>query len=508
MTRITGKRARRSAALGLSLVMASGVIAGCSGSSSEQPENSVLRIGMLYGSPDSESWIRQQFTDTFEYTHPNVTLEIVYANNYNDMNYNQPPKEGEKQPDPYDKLKELMTGKNPIDVIMIDYPMLQRTTQDGFLQQLDPLIAKDKFDISDYVPTVIDGLKAAGDSKIYALTPTFNSSALFYNKKIFADAGVQPPTDKMTWNQVFDLARKVSKGKGETQTFGLQMNRWGGDAFGDIQTYIAPLELKMYDDKGEKMLVDSGPAWSNAWKTMIDLYKDKVLATQEDLNKLNEARQKKMEKDKSSFNPYQSGNDYFSSGNVAMMVSDYNFISELKRTKDMAVKNKDIKVVDWDVVTVPVFEEKPDVGGSSYLGQPMGINAKAQNPEGAWEFIKFINSREWAKLKSRSTYEIPARQEFIKPIDGMQYNIKAFYTLKPVTPPNMAMEQLGREKPGIYEVNTIGQAAFQEALTGKKTPEEAVKEWAVKGNALLQKLKTNPQGNTGGGTTDGAASGG
>ncbi|SDT40555.1 multiple sugar transport system substrate-binding protein [Paenibacillaceae bacterium GAS479] len=509
MTIITGKRARRGAALGLSLIMASGVIAGCSGSSSDQAEKSVLRIGMLYGSPDSESWIRQQYTDTFEYTYPNISLEIVYANNYNDMNYNQPPKEGEKQPDPYAKMQDMMTGKNPVDVVMVDFNQLQRMTQDGLLQQLDPLIAKDKFDISDYVPTVIEGIKAAGDSKIYVLTPTFNGSALFYNKKIFADAGVQPPTDKMTWNQVFDLARKVSKGKGETQTFGLQMNRWGGDPFNDIQTYTAPLQLKMFDDKGEKMLVDSGPAWTKAWDTMIKLYKDKIMPTQEDMTKISEARQKKMEKDKSNFNPYMNSNDLFSSGNVAMTISDYNYISELKRNKDMAASNKEIKVVDWDVVTVPVFEEKPDVGGNSYLGQPMGINAKAQNPEGAWEFIKFLNSREWAKLKSRSTNEIPAREEFIKPIDGMQYNIKAFYTLKPIEPVNnTAMELLGREKPGIYEVYQVGQQVFQEALKGNKTAEEAIKEWAVKGNALLQKLKTNPQGNTGGGTAEGAASGG
>ncbi|SDT40590.1 multiple sugar transport system substrate-binding protein [Paenibacillaceae bacterium GAS479] len=505
---IMGKRTRRSAALGLSLIMVSGVIAGCSGSSSEQPENSVLRIGMMYGSADNESWVRQQFTDTFEYMNPNITLEIVYANEYNYIYNGQSNKEVEKQPDPYEKLKELMTGANAIDVVMIDYYNLIRASQDGLLQQLDPLIAKDKFDISDYVPTVIDGLKAAGDSKIFALTPTFSSSALFYNKKIFADKGVQPPTDKMTWNQVFDLARKVSGGKGETQIFGLQMNRWGGDPFNDIYSYTAPLNLKMYDDKGEKMLVDSGPAWSNVWKTMIDLYKDKVLPTQEDITKLNEARQKKMEKEQSNFNPYMNNNDLFSSGNVAMTIGDYSLISDIKRTNDMAEKNKEIKSVDWDVVTVPVFEEKPDVGGNVQLSQPFGINSKAQNPEDAWEFIKFINSRDWAKLKSRSTYEIPAREEFIKPMDGMQYNIKAFYALKPVTEFNFALEKLGREKPGIYEVHSIGQTAFQEALTGKKTPEEAVKEWAVKGNALLQKLKTNPQGNTGSGTAEGAASGG
>ncbi|MCM3746246.1 extracellular solute-binding protein [Paenibacillus pasadenensis] len=501
---IKGKKARRGAALGLSLVMASGVIAGCSGESSEQKEPSVVRIGMMYGSADNETWFRQQFTDTYELMNKNVTFEIVYANDYNAMNYSGQP--NEKQPDPYEKMKDMLTGKNPVDVVVIDYPQLSRLTQDGMLQQLDPLIAKDKFDISDYVPSVIDGIKDAGDSKIYALTPTFTSSALFYNKKIFADAGVQPPADGMTWNQAFDLARKISKGSGKDQTFGLQFNRWGGDAYNDIQSYIAPLGLKVFDDKGEKMLVDSGTAWKDAWETMIKLYKDKVVPSPEDSQKIMDEMRKAAEKSSAGYNPYM--NDLFNSGKLGMVIGDYYFVNELRNAKNASETNKSIKLIDWDVVTVPVFEEKPGVGGNINLSQAMGINAKAQNPDGAWDLIKFLNGRDWAKLKSRSTYEIPARQEFIKPIDGMQYNMKAFTTLKPIPAQTDAFERIAREKPGIYEMQGIGSQIFQEVLSGKKTVDEGIKEWAVKGNALLQKLKTNPKGSMGGGMEGGAVSGG
>src|SRR5690606_7027593 len=117
-------------------------------------------------------------------------------------------------------------------------------------------ITQDKFDLSDYVPTVIEGIKAAGDNSIYALTPTFTSSALYYNKKIFADRGVEPPTDKMSWNDVFAKARQLADGEGLDRTFGFSFNRWTSDGFSDVQNYSSALQLRTWDDKGDKMLVN------------------------------------------------------------------------------------------------------------------------------------------------------------------------------------------------------------------------------------------------------------
>lgn len=488
-----GKSVRKGAAIGLSLIMASAVLSACSGASNDKTEKRVLRIGLVSGSSTDSSYVRQQFTDTFEYTHPNIELQFAYATDYQDQAYEMmdPTK---KQPDPYEKMKELMTGTNPVDVVLFDYNQLARMTQDGLLQQLDPLITKDKFDISDFVPTVIDGIKDAGDNNIYALTPTFTGSALFYNKKIFQDAGVQPPTDNMTWNQVFDLARKVSSGTGKDQKFGIQIDRFGWDAYRNLQTYVQPLQLKIFDDKQEKMLVDSGDAWKNAWKTIAEQYKNKVMPTQQDIQKISEAYQQN-DGGKVAYNPFNG--DLFNSGNLGMVISGNYFVTELINAKKAEGKIKGFKPVDWDVVTVPTFEEKPGVGIASSLGNMMGINAKAQNQDDAWELIKFLNGKEWAKLKSRATYEIPSRQEFIKPLEGLDYNIKAFYSLKPVLSSDLEQDRIVRQKPGIQEVYSMPQQLFQEVLDGKKSVDEAINEWAAKGNVVLQKLKANPNGDSG-----------
>lgn len=487
-----GLRIRKFAALSLTLALSVGLLAACSSGSNKTAETSVLRIGVLYGGSDNEPYFRQQYTDMFEMTHPNVQFEIVGAINYDDQRYEQSdPEKPVKQPDPYEKMKEMLTGQNPVDVVVLDYNMLRRLTQDNLLQQLDPLIQQDKFDLSDYVPTVIDGIKAAGDNNIYALTPTFTSSALFYNKKMFLDAGIEPPTDKMSWDDMLNKARQMAKGEGADRQFGFSFNRWQSDGFSDTQVYSQALQLKTWDDKGEKMLVNSDQ-WESVWNTVASLHKENIVPNQEYYTLLNEKRGEAGVND-----PFYG--DMFIKGKVAMTIGEYNYINELKKASDNASKIKDFVPVDWDVVTVPTNPSDPTTGGNIGLNQLMGINANAQNSKDAWEFIKYSNSKEWAKLKSRSLYEMVARKEFLKPIGGLQYNLDAFTTLKPLPPTNSNADRIFNEKPGIWNAQQPGYELFAEVLKGTKTAKEALAEWETKGNAVLEEIKNNPQGQGGGG---------
>ncbi|XEC96903.1 ABC transporter substrate-binding protein [Paenibacillus tarimensis] len=471
--------------IGLSLTMMISLLAACSkGNGETGTDTRVLRIGVLYGGEDNEPWFRQQFTDSFELLNQNIEIQIVPAIN-NESMWNPRPNQGderEEQPDPYEEMQKMMTGSNPVDVVVTDIGMLRRMVQDNLLKELDPLIQQENFDISDYVPTVLEGIKAAGDNKIYALTPTFTSSAMFYNKRIFQEKGVEPPTDNMMWDDVINKARLVAGGEGEERTFGLMLNRWGGDGFWDIQNFAAPLQLRMFDDKAEKMLVNS-PQWEKVWTTVIDLYREKISPKGEDMwgRTYSEDR---------PYNPFE--NDLFLSGRVAMMIGDYYYLNDLKRAFNQKDNIEGFTMVDWDVVTVPQFPEAPGIGGNIYLNQLMGINANAQNSDDAWKFIKFLNGKEWAKLKSRSTNEMVARKEFIKPREGMDYNIAAFYTLKPV-PVYSNNEDIYRKYPYIYDaVQSPGQMLFQQVMEEKKTVKEALAEWETQGNANLLQMKENP----------------
>ncbi len=445
----------------------------------------VLRIASNYGG-SSEEYFRQQFSEVFEFAHPNIKIEVVPIVDHDQYRY-APPKPGEKQQDPMEKLKELMTGANPPDLVMVDLAQLPELVDNNMLLQLDPMITKDKFDISDIVPSVIDGLKSMGNGNLYALSPSFTSSALMYNKKLFDDAGVPYPKDDMTWDDMFNIAKLVAKGEGDQRKYGFAFSTYsyGDNLFYEMNNYYTnALQLRMFNDAGDKMTVDSDQ-WEKVWKTMQGLVKEKVFPEPMDPSKMGG-----MMKSQEEYNPFQ--NDMFKSGRLAMTIVQNYQINDMINANKNAVNVKGFTPIDWDIVTVPTHPEAKGKGGNIYMNGVMGINAKAQNQPDAWAFLKFVNGEEYARLKSRSLNQnqMVARKKYIQPKDGLTYNIKALYTLTPV--PFNEMNKIYREKPYIGQVQGIGMQYFKKAMEGTTGIRESLKEWQTAGDAALLKLKDNP----------------
>ncbi|TDF96623.1 ABC transporter substrate-binding protein [Paenibacillus piri] len=448
----------------------------------------VLRVATSFGYGDDE-YFRQQFTEVFEFANPNIKLEMISTADES-MRYGR--YDPNKKPaDPMEKLKEVMQGDNPPDVVMVNYEQLEDLIGGNLLMQLDPMITKDKFDTSDMVPAVIDGLKKVGDNKLYALAPTFNSSALIFNKQMFDEAGVSYPKDKMTWDETFDLGKRLTKGEGDNRKYGFSFSTQSmGDMFYSMQqAYTLPLQLSMFDEKGEKMTVDTDQ-WEKVWKRMVQLSQDKITPQQQEPAAM---KSRVMNASGEDFNPFQF--DDFLSGRVAMSIINYGQISQINNANKNAQSIKGFTPIDWDVVTMPVHPEAPEVGGQIGMNGIMGINTKAQNVDDAWKFIKFINGEDWARLKSTSSYNIVTRKKYIKPKDGVQFHMEAFTTL---TPAPQVDGKVFRSNPNIYPAQDIGRRLFNDVVQGKMQVREALKKWQTDGDAMLQQIQNNPNGIPGG----------
>ncbi|WP_080840393.1 ABC transporter substrate-binding protein [Cohnella massiliensis] len=484
-------RFRKLALAGISLTLAGTLLAACSGGNeTDDPNNRrTLRIGTMYGSSQDEQYFRQQYTDLFEFTHGNIDIEIVPAIDWTETQFEEQTPETQ-QPDPLEKVKEIMTGPNPVDVMILnDSSMLSTMVQENLLKPLDPLMKEDEIDTAEYVPAVIEGIKDLGDGQnLYALAPTYSPSALFYNKKMFSNLGITPPTNGMTWEELFNLARQLKTGEGQDATFGFTFNQWGySNGYYDLTSFAAPLQLKMFDEKGETMTINT-PQWKNVWTTYTDLFKDKVLPSQEDL-----VFEQPATDGPYRYNPYEQ--QPFFRGKVAMVIGSYSMISEIDTFNRNVDKFENMEALDWDVVSVPTFAEAPGISGYIYMNTLAAINSQAPNPDDAWEFVKFMNGKEWGKLRARSSYELPSLIEYAKPKEGMSYNMEAFTTTKPIPQQNLAVySKLYQERPNLNLIDSLANTQYNKVVNGEMSVEEALAEFETKGNELLQKIKLTPTG--------------
>lgn len=430
-----------------------------------------LRIGLVtYGAfADTEKYFRQDFLELYEITHPNTKIEIRSVS-AETTSYDKPV-------DTFALMKELMTGNDPVDLVVIEgLNQLPKYLENNLLAPLDTFIAKGKFDASKLAPGLIDGIKSfATDGKLYALAPLINSAALFYNRKMFDDKGIAYPEDGMTWEQTFKLAEQLNEGKGKDRTFGFAFYQtYDSDIKTDISIFKQALGLRAYDENAEKMTVNT-PEWTRLLEQYIALRKSNTLPT--------------------SFNTTTGGDrayfyqEPFSDSKVAMMIANYNYISEqLINSNESATRDGSREPIEWDVVTVPTHPEAPGVGGEMLIQGLMGLNAKAQNAEGAWDFMEFINGPEWARIKSRSQPFLSSHVDFAKPKEGLNYNIKAFLSLKPALPIDDS-NLYSKYSYDLDSVNGIGLDKMEEVIKGKKKLKDVLAQWETEGNAKLQQLR-------------------
>lgn len=96
-------------------------------------EQRVLRIGSLWSNGD-DSYLRQNFTDLYELTHPDVKLEFVPAVDLEKSRFtNSYIVEG---PETLEHMRDIMLGSNPVDVIIGDSNLIRSLAEYNLLEPL------------------------------------------------------------------------------------------------------------------------------------------------------------------------------------------------------------------------------------------------------------------------------------------------------------------------------------------------------------------------------------
>lgn len=106
-------------------------------------------------------------------------------------------------------LVAIASGAPP-DVLMIDRLNIPAFVEGGYIQPLDPFIAKSDLDLSIFYDSEIQSCQYKG--KTYTLPlPTASLSLLYYNRALFAESGLDPNQPPETWDQMAQYAKRIQR---------------------------------------------------------------------------------------------------------------------------------------------------------------------------------------------------------------------------------------------------------------------------------------------------------
>jgi len=224
------------------------------------------------------------------------------------------------------------------------------------------LIKKHGIDLSRLDPTIVDAVKQASGGKLYGLPVTTTNLVLYYNKDVFNKFGVPFPKDGMTWDEVMDMNKKLTRLDGGVQYFGFTHL-----PFHSFR--LNPLSIPHADMTTDKPTINK----DERWKTFFDIFYTQPLDApgyREGVLKLNRT---------------PDLNDFVKSKNVGMFM----YLSSL-----IYAWEKEMQGLNWDIVSLPTIKGQPAVGSQSYPSY-YGITKMAQNKDAAVQVLKYLVSDEF-----------------------------------------------------------------------------------------------------------------
>jgi multiple sugar transport system substrate-binding protein len=166
---------------------------------------------LIYAAGVSKEEFDKRFRATLEKKFPHITFNYQTSGTGNN-------------------ITDLVTRGEIPDIIRTDIP----TLRSGYLDlnlgvDLTPYVTKYKYDLNRFNPVFINEIKDyTRDGKLYGLpVPPFFPNVLYYNKDLFDKFGVPYPKDGMTWDEVYELSKKMTRMDGGKQIRGFSANLTG-----------------------------------------------------------------------------------------------------------------------------------------------------------------------------------------------------------------------------------------------------------------------------------------
>ncbi len=287
------------------------------------------------------------------------------------------------------------------------------------------------------------------DEKQWAIALGANSLALYYNKTIFREAGLDPEKPPQTWHDFLNYALQIKKATGGKSATGEEIWTAAIGCVGNVAQDHNILEMiavqmgqKPVSDSLTQSLVDQ-PKFVEALEFYTDFVKKHGIWTEEAPH---EARA-------------------FLENRCAMVMSGSWYVRVFKNGE-----------IDFAIAPIPQIDPNNKYVHATFWGEV--VSADCKHPDIAWDFIKFCAERENMLHYFRETNRQPTRR------DANESARQEYPLLRPY------FEQLEYAglwfKPWEMDWKDIQIEAIDDVLYGDKTAQEALTEAAKLETEMLQ----------------------
>lgn len=372
-----------------------------------------------------EAWAA--IRDGFCSLHPGIEIELLVV--------------------PWNNAQKLLTaivGGVPPDVTMIDRPIMSQWASRGALVPLDELIERDQLDGGQFFRHTWE--ETFYDGHHWVLPFNTDARALFYNRKFFREAGLDPEKPPRTWDELkrYSDQLTVLDAKGKIQRLGFApLVSASGFGTAGLETYAWQLGGESISADGTRVTMNT-KEWLQALEWAIDF-----------VDQYPGGGLKGLLGSLGDTGAY--GQDPFITGKIAMWEQGCWYLRTLRKYGPD---------VDFGLGDIPI----PEGGKVTFLsaGYSLGIPKGCRNIEAAWKFISYCVSQE-------------VQEKVIPLVEGIPANRAAahsdYYMHDPAWHFFIDRMEFGKHRP-VIPVNSLcyneALRASELAISRVKSPRQAL----------------------------------
>ena len=429
----------------LALVISTSVLAGCeatqkkdtagSGAAAVQaaiavPNDPVTLTFFVHAVRLTDREFQNFIVEPVKKKHPNITLEKLNGN-----------------------LEQMIASGNVPDLILTDNDWFSVLRTLDLPQDLTELNRQFQTDFGKFVPELVQASRQlTDDGNVYAIPFSMNMGALFYNRDLFDRFGMPYPTDDMSWDEVLDISRKLTRNESGVQYIGWEP--------GFPDAIASPYTQPFVDPQTNKAVIDT-----DVYRKVFDLMK-KVYDQPGFIGPNAQFK----------YTP----KDFIVNQKVGMMTE-----WSIKMMGDLIDSVEAGTSFNWDMATIPNFEDRAGKG-RHLLANMMVISKTSQYKPQAMQVLQTVVSTEAQTIQARSA-RVPVLTD---PAVVQQYGKDFSWLANKNTASLFKFKASPIPRPHMYdkEVQSIIRAIPKDISVGNKDINTALHEAQEKADKRLQEL--------------------